>query len=158
LFKPRGHLAVIPLTQYKPDALQILLSAVGLFVETDNLVKKFKIIGLPRRFHIDHYETANEARLSRQLMGCHELEFFHRALCIYGDTPCETLEGQPYETDNDRCHPVLEIHVTAASNLTLLSLGLMGLRGLPSDLGLMHLFPALGTDGQCPQHTAAAFA
>ena len=77
LFKPRGHLAVTPLAQYEPDALQILLSAVGLFVETDDLVKKFKIIGLPRRFHIDHYETANEARLSRQLRGCHELEFFH---------------------------------------------------------------------------------
>jgi hypothetical protein len=121
LFKPRGHLAVIPLAQYEPDALQILLSAVGLFVETDDLVKKFKIIGLPRRFHIDHYETANEARLSRQLRGCHELEFFHGALCIYSDAPCETLEGQLYESDNDRCHPVLEIHVTAASNLTLLS-------------------------------------
>jgi hypothetical protein len=45
-----------------------------------------------------------------------------------------------------------------AANLSELSLGLMGLRGLPSDLGLMHLFPALGADGQCPQHTAAAFA
>jgi hypothetical protein len=34
-----------------------------------------------------------------------------------------------------------------AANLSELSLGLMGLRGLPSDLGLMHLFPALGADG-----------
>ena len=41
---------------------------------------------------------------------------------------------------------------------THLSLGLMGLRGLLSALGLMHLFPALGADGQCPHHTAAAFA
>jgi hypothetical protein len=48
--------------------------------------------------------------------------------------------------------------VGIATNLADFSLGLMGLQGLPSDLGLMHLFPALGADGQCPQHTAAAFA
>jgi hypothetical protein len=29
----------------------------------------------------------------------------------------------------------------------MLSLGLMGLPGLPSDLRLMHLLPALGADG-----------
>jgi hypothetical protein len=34
----------------------------------------------------------------------------------------------------------------------------MGFRWVLSDRGLMHLFPALGADGQCPQHTAAAFA
>jgi uncharacterized membrane protein (UPF0127 family) len=45
-----------------------------------------------------------------------------------------------------------------AANLLELSIGLMGLRRLPSDLGLMHLFPTLGADRQCPQHTAAAFA
>jgi hypothetical protein len=33
----------------------------------------------------------------------------------------------------------------------------MGLRGLPSDLGLMHLFPALGADGQSsPTHPGSS--
>jgi hypothetical protein len=53
---------------------------------------------------------------------------------------------------------LLWVPIGLAANLSELSLGLMGLRGLPSDLGLMHLFPALGADGQCPQHTAAAVA
>jgi hypothetical protein len=56
--------------------------------------------------------------------------------------------------------PSIGCHLTAglAANLSELSIGLMGLRWLPSDLGLMHLFPTLGADRQCPQHTAAAFA
>jgi hypothetical protein len=37
-------------------------------------------------------------------------------------------------------------------------LGLLGLRGLLRDRGLMHLCPELGADRQRPQHTAAAFA
>jgi hypothetical protein len=43
-------------------------------------------------------------------------------------------------------------------NQTQLSLGLMGLRGLLWDHGLMYFFPALGADEHCPYHTAAAFA
>jgi hypothetical protein len=83
-------------------------------------------------------------RLHPLLQPCEMLLVCH-CIALLHPLPCEQAIG-------------FSLAAGIEANLSKLSLGLMGLRGLPWDLGLMHLFPALGADGQCPQHTAAAFA
>jgi hypothetical protein len=90
----------MPIAQYEPDPLQIRFSEVGLCGLLDCLVIRADITKLApelpvllRRFQINPHETANESRFSRQLRGGHELEFFHRALCIRGGAPLRDMEG-----------------------------------------------------------------